>query len=128
MNNNNTITRPSQFTVKETMDKLEAILKQKSITVYARIDQQAEAAKAGIKLHGLEFLLFGNPQKGGLVMAENPEAALDLPLKVLVWEDQGHTVWVTYNNTEGIMQRFSLKAETAQLINIDPLIMALLKS
>ena len=124
---NNIITKQSPFTVKETIDKLEGILKQKNITIYARINQQKEAANAGITLNGLEFLLFGNPQRGGLVMVANPEAALDLPLKVLAWEDAQHTTWISYNNTAYIEQRFALNAETAQLTDIDPIITALLK-
>jgi len=126
MENKGIVTRLSKFTVKDTADKLEALLQQKNITVYLRINQQEEAAKAGIKLNGLEFLMFGNPQKGGQVMAIKPEAALDLPLKALVWEDEQHQTWVTYNETTVIQQRFSLSDEIANLTAIDQLITALL--
>ena len=126
MENTGRVTRLSKFTVKETADKLEALLKQKSITVYLRINQQEEAAKAGIKLNKLEFLMFGNPQKGGQVMAVNPEAALDLPLKALIWEDAQQKTWVTYNEPTVIQQRFSLSEEVANLTSIDQLITALL--
>ncbi|MET4080634.1 uncharacterized protein (DUF302 family) [Pedobacter sp. UYP30] len=126
MENNGIITRLSKLTVKETIDKLEAILKQKNITIYLRINQQAEAVKAGIKLDAIEFLLFGNPQKGGQVMAEKPEAAIDLPLKVLAWEDSVHKTWVTYNEANFIQQRFSLSEESARLIALDQMITALL--
>jgi uncharacterized protein (DUF302 family) len=127
MDNQGKITRRSSLTVKEIIDELEKMLVQKGITVYVRIDQQVEAAKAGITLNGLEFLLFGDPAKGGRVMADNPEAALDLPLKVLAWEDAQQQTWVTYNDTAYIRQRFGLSAETAGLINVDPLITALLQ-
>jgi len=121
------ISKQSKLNVKDTTDKFESILKQKGITVYARIDQQAEAAKAGIALNGIEFILFGNPGKGGHVMAENPEAALDLPLKLLVWEDAQHQTWISYNNPDSLMQRFSLTEQTALLTSIDPLVVLLLQ-
>lgn len=128
MDTNGRILRQSPFTVKETIDRLADLLKQNGVTIYARIDQQAEAAKYGISLKALEFLLFGNPQKGGLIMAENPAAALDLPLKVIAWEDAQLKTWVSYNESEYIRQRFSLSAETARFTNIDPMMIALLKS
>jgi uncharacterized protein (DUF302 family) len=126
MENKGIITRLSKLTVKAIIDNLEEILKQKNIPIYLRIDQQAEAAKAGIKLNAIEFLLFGNPQKGGKVMAENPVAAIDLPLKVLAWEDSAHQTWVTYNDAAFIQQRFSLSEEAISLIGIDQMITALL--
>jgi uncharacterized protein (DUF302 family) len=128
MDNQGKITKRSGLPVKQTMDKLEKMLVLKGITIYVRIDQQVEVAKAGITLNALEFLLFGDPAKGGRVMAANPEAALDLPLKVLAWEDAQQQTWLTYNDPAYIRQRFGLSAETAELINIDPLITALLQS
>lgn len=127
MNTNDRIIKQSPFSVKGTIDRLVELLKQKGITIYARIDQQAEAARAGITLRPLEFLLFGNPQRGGQVMVENPAAALDLPLKVLAWEDDEHRTWVTYNKPDFIRQRYSLSEATAALIDIDPLVSSLLK-
>jgi len=128
MNTTDRIIRQSPFSVKETIDRLASLLEQKGITIYARIDQQAEAARSGITLNALEFLLFGNPQRGGQVMAENPAAALDLPLKVLAWEDEQHISWVTYNEADYIRQRYSLSEVTARLLDVDPLITALLKA
>lgn len=128
MDNTDRITRQSPFPVKETIDRLAALLQQKGITIYARIDQQAEAARSGITLNALEFLLFGNPQRGGQIMAENPAAALDLPLKVIAWEDTRHTTWVAYNASDFIRKRYSLSETVAEFIDIDPLIASLLKS
>jgi len=123
----NVIRKKSKMSVKDAADKFAAILNQKGLTLYARIDQQAEAAKAGIVLNGIEFLLFGNPGKGGHVMVENPEAALDLPLKLLIWEDAQHQTWIGYNDPASLIERFSLKEQTAQLLNIEPLITLLLQ-
>lgn len=121
------ISKQSKLSVKDTTDKFEEILKQKGITIYARINQQAEAAKAAITLNAIEFLLFGTPGKGGHVMAENPKAALDLPLKLLVWEDAQHQTWISYNDPNELTKRFSLTEQTTQLISIDPLITLLLQ-
>ena len=127
METKNIISKKSMLGVRETTNKFEGILTQKGITVYARINQQAEAAKAGIALKGIEFLLFGNPGKGGQVMAENPEAALDLPLKLLVWEDAQHQTWVSYNDPASLTERFSLAEQTAKLTDIEPLVTLLLQ-
>jgi len=127
METKNIISKKSRLGVKETTDKFEGILTQKGITIYARINQQAEAAKAGIALKAIKFLLFGNPGKGGQVMAENPEAALDLPLKLLVWEDAQNQTWVSYNDPASLIERFSLAGQTAKLIDIEPLVTLLLQ-
>jgi len=127
METKNIISKKSTLGVKETSDKFEGILTQKGITIYARINQQAEAAKAGIVLRGIEFLLFGNPGKGGRVMAENPGAALDLPLKLLVWEDAQTQTWVSYNDPASLIERFSLAEQTARLTDIEPLVTLLLQ-
>ena len=127
METKNIISKKSRLGVKETTDKFEGILTQKGITIYARINQQAEAAKAGIALKAIEFLPFGNPGKGGQVMAENPEAALDLPLKLLVWVDAQNQTWVSYNDPASLIERFSLAEQTAKLTDIEPLVTLLLQ-
>src|SRR5580765_1168625 len=82
------IIRPSKYSVKETINRLVIFLEQHGVTVYTRINQQSEVQKAGIDIPPMEFILFGNPKAGGPIMAENPVAALDLPLKIIAWEDQ----------------------------------------
>lgn len=109
----------SAFSVKESIDRLENFLKQQGVTIYARIDQESEVEKSGGKLAPLEFLLFGNPKAGGPVMQEKPIAALDLPLKVIAWEDGQGKVWVAYNQAEYIKDRYGLSAETSAKLNID---------
>src|SRR5689334_22855087 len=86
----------SPYTVNDTMNRLASFLQEHGATIYARIDQQAEVRSAGINTLPLEFLLFGNPHAGGPIMAENPLAALDLPLKVIAWEDAQQRVWLAY--------------------------------
>src|SRR6201986_2176024 len=96
MNPNGVIIRPSGYSVKETIDRLQVFLLQHGATIYARIDQQAEVQKAGQNIPPLEFILFGNPKAGGPIMAENPLAALDLPLKAIAWEDKDGRAWLGY--------------------------------
>jgi uncharacterized protein (DUF302 family) len=84
--NNGIIGQPSPYSATETVDRLAAILQAKGITIFARLDQQMEAAKVGLSLHPTQLLLFGNPQAGTPLMVAEPTIALDLPLKILAWE------------------------------------------
>lgn len=116
------ITRESKYSVKETIDRLQAFLQQHGATIYARIDQQAEVQKAGLTLIPLEYLLFGNPKAGGVLMAENSLVALDLPLKVIAWEDDQKKVWISYNDGAYIEKRYTLSHIENSPVNLDPLI------
>ena len=109
----------SQYAVKETIDRLQSFLQQHGVTIYARIDQQSELAKTGQTIPPLEFLLFGNPKAGGPVMIENPLAALDLPLKIIAWEDYDKKVWVAYNEGSYVKERFSLSDAVSAALNLD---------
>ncbi len=115
-------TRKSQYSVKETIDHLQVALEQHNVTIYARIDQQQELQKVGLVIPPLEFLLFGNPAAGGQVMVENPMASLDLPLKVIAWEDEQQTVYIAYNSSGYIKDRYSLSAGVAARLDLDLLI------
>jgi uncharacterized protein (DUF302 family) len=121
------ITRESKYSVKETIDRLQAFLQQHGATIYARIDQQAEVQKAGLNLSPLEYLLFGNPKAGGALMAENPLVALDLPLKVIAWEDAQKKVWISYNEGAYIEKRYALSDTENSPVNLDPLISKVLE-
>jgi uncharacterized protein (DUF302 family) len=116
------VIRSSQYTVKETVDHLVVFLQQNGATIYARINQQSEVHNAGLKIYPLELILFGNPRAGGLVMIENPTAALDLPLKIIVWEDEKNKVWIAYNDAVYIEERYSLPPVLARILDIEPLI------
>ena len=90
---------------KDTMDRLETVVKEKSMTIFGRIDHTAGAAKVGKKLRPTELLIFGNPQGGTPFMECNQTAGIDLPLKVLVWEDASGQVWLGYNDPEFLARR-----------------------
>jgi uncharacterized protein (DUF302 family) len=114
------IIRPSKYSVKETIDRLQQFLRQHDVTIYARIDQQKEVNNTGQNIPPLEFMLFGNPKAGGPVMAENPIAALDLPLKVVAWEDRDKQVWLGYNDRSYISERYHLSGDISSPLDIDP--------
>jgi uncharacterized protein (DUF302 family) len=122
MNPEGVITRESKYSVKETIDRLQAFLQQHGATIYTRIDQQAEVQKAGLSLSPLEYLLFGNPKAGGALMAKNPLVALDLPLKVIAWEDAQNKIWISYNDARYIEDRYSILNTENTPLNLDLLI------
>jgi uncharacterized protein (DUF302 family) len=121
------ITQPSPYPVKETIDKLQAFLQQHGATIYARIDQQAELQKAGLNIPPLEFIMFGNPKAGGPLMIESPISALDLPLKIIAWEDDQKQVFIAYNEAGYIEERYSLLHKENSPLNLDNLVAMALK-
>jgi uncharacterized protein (DUF302 family) len=116
--NNGIITQPSPYSVIEAIDRLQAILIAKGITIFARIDQQAEAQKVGLSLRPTQLLLFGNPNAGTPLMVAQPLIALDLPLKILAWEAEDGKVSLSYNDPNYLKQRFSLSDELVKNIAV----------
>ena len=88
----------SNHSVDETVEKLKGILQAKGVTLFAVVDHSGEAEKVGMKMRPTKLLIFGNPKAGTPVMLAAPSSAIDLPLKILVWEDAQGQVWVTYNS------------------------------
>src|SRR6056297_2152321 len=88
----------SSYSTRQTMDRLEEIVTQKGLTVFARIDHAKGAKSIGKSLRPTELLIFGNPQGGTPFMECAQTVAIDLPLKALVWEDQEGKVWLSYND------------------------------
>lgn len=107
-NEKDIITLASPYSVKETIDRLENMLRSKGATIFARIDQQAAAQQAGLEMPATELLLFGNPKAGTALMLAKPLSGLDLPLKVLAWEDKDGKSWLSYNSFGYLQQRFAL--------------------
>lgn len=94
------VTRPSKYSVAETVDRLEAGLRQAGATVFARIDYAQSAREAGLELKPLVLILFGNPKAGTPLMAQSPTVGIDLPLKFLVWQDGSGKVFTTFNSAD----------------------------
>lgn len=90
---------------KDTMDRLENLVTQKGMTVFARIDHAAGAAKVGKTLRATEVMIFGNPAGGTPFMECSQTVGIDLPLKALVWEDASGQVWLGYNDPAFLAQR-----------------------
>ena len=113
----------SAHSVAQTVQRLESLLKERGVMIFARIDFSGDAARAGLTLREEQMLIFGNPKAGTPLMQSAPAAGLDLPLKALVWEDaEGHTQ-IAYNDPHYIIRRHGLDAAlAANLAAVVPLI------
>ncbi len=108
----------SNYPVDRTVENLQRILTSKGIPVFALIDHSGEAAKIGVKMLPTKLLIFGSPKAGTPIMLVAPTAALDLPLKVLVWQDQSERVWMSYNSVDFLQSRHEIPAELMQKISV----------
>ena len=114
---------PSHHSVAETVDRLQSMLKECGILVFARIDFSADAARAGLTMRPEQLLIFGNPKAGTPLMLAEPAAGIDLPLKALVWEDADEKTWVAYNDPDYLVRRHALApALSANLAAVLPII------
>ena len=102
------VTLASSRGVSDTVERLKALLTQKRIQVFAHIDHAAAAAKVGLTLRPTQVVIFGNPQAGTPLMQSQQTIGLDLPLRVLVWEDAAGKVWLTYRRVENLARRHSV--------------------
>lgn len=110
--------RPSQRSVTETVEALRQLLHAKGITLFALVDHDGEAAKAGLTMRPTKLLIFGNPKGGTPLMIAAPSVAIDLPLKILVWEDHDGAVWVSYNSPKFLQERHNLPGDLIRNIAI----------
>ena len=115
---NGIVNRPAQHSVDETVEKLKGILRAKGITLFALVDHSGEAEKVGMKMKPTKLLIFGNPKAGTPLMLAAPSIAIDLPLKILVWEDSQGQVWVSYNTAGFLQKRHVLPADLVQNIAV----------
>jgi uncharacterized protein (DUF302 family) len=115
---NGIVDKPSNHSVDETVEKLEGILQSKGVTLFATVDHSGEAAKTGMKMRPTKLLIFGNPKGGTPLMLAAPSSAIDLPLKILVWEDEQGKVWVSYNSPTYLQKRHGFPADLVQNIAV----------
>jgi uncharacterized protein (DUF302 family) len=108
----------SSYGPQDTMNRLEAAVKAKGMTVFARIDHAAGAAGAGLSLRPTEVLIFGNAKAGTPLMQSVQTIGLDLPLKALVWQDRSGMTWLSYNDPAWLAQRHGLDGETLAVVGI----------
>jgi uncharacterized protein (DUF302 family)/uncharacterized membrane protein YidH (DUF202 family) len=109
---------PSRHSVDETVEKLKGILAAKGVALFALVDHSGEAEKVGMKMPPTKLLIFGNPKAGTPLMLAAPSVAIDLPLKILVWEDGQGKVWVSYNSPAYLQERHGLPQELLQNIAV----------
>ena len=107
---NGIVNKPSRHSVDETVARLKGILQAKGVALFALVDHSGEAEKVGMKMRPTQLLVFGNPKAGTPLMLAAPSSAIDLPLKILVWEDEKSQVWISHNSPEYLQKRhgFSL--------------------
>jgi uncharacterized protein (DUF302 family) len=110
-------TIPSNYGPKDTMDRLEAAVTAKGMTVFARIDHAAGAAGVGLPLRPTEVLIFGNAKAGTPLMQSVHTIGIDLPLKALVWQDMSGNTWLSYNDPVWLAKRHGLGHETEAAVS-----------
>jgi uncharacterized protein (DUF302 family) len=102
------VTIPTQHSVDEAVRRLEQILADKGIQLFALVDHSGEAEKAGLQMPPTKLAIFGSPKAGTPLMLATPSIAIDLPLKLLIWEDKSGSVWISYNAPAYLMARHEL--------------------
>ena len=113
----------SRHSVAATLERLEALLKERGVMIFARIDFGGDAARAGLTMRPEQMLIFGNPKAGTPLMQAVPAAGIDLPLKALVWEDAEGRTQIAYNDPQYVIRRHGLDATfAANLAAVVPLI------
>jgi uncharacterized protein (DUF302 family) len=99
------VTIPTQHSVDEAVRRLEQMLADKGIQLFALVDHSGEAEKAGMQMPPTKLVIFGSPKAGTPLMLATPSIAIDLPLKLLIWEDKNGSVWISYNAPAYLMTR-----------------------
>src|SRR5579859_855402 len=123
------VTRPSPFSVEETLERLQEAIHSRNMSLFAHIDHSGEARRVGLKMHEAHVLIFGNPKGGTPLMIASPLLALDLPLKVLVWQSENGQVWVSYASVAYLKARYSIPQElVGNIAVVDTLIQQTLQS
>jgi uncharacterized protein (DUF302 family) len=102
---------PGNHSVDETVEKLKKILEEKGVALFALVGHSGEAEKVGMKMRPTKLLIFGSPKAGTPIMLAAPSVAIDLPLKILIWEDNDGKVWISYISPEYLQERHRLPNE-----------------
>ncbi len=112
------VSKPSKYSVDDTVARFESLLNSKGIKLFALVDHSGEAEKAGLKMPPTKLLIFGNPAGGTPVMLAAPSIAIDLPLKVLVWQDAAGAVWISFNDPAYLQARHNVPSDLAKNISV----------
>ena len=115
---NGIVTLPSHHSVEQTIGRLEETLLARGVKLFALIDHSGEAERAGMQMPPTKLLIFGNPKAGTPLMIAAPSIAIDLPLKLLVWEDANGKVWISYNSSAYLQARHGLPPDLVQTVAV----------
>ena len=118
VSDNGLITISSPYSVKDTIDRVETDIKLKGLTVFARVDHAAGAMEVDLSLAPTLLLIFGNARGGTPLMQAKQQVGIDLPLKMLAWQDTSGQTWLTYNDLHWIAQRHGLGDEVDQTVKV----------
>ena len=113
------VTKPSKYSVAESMDRVEAAAKGVGASIFARIDYQKMSKKVKVDIRPNQLLIFGRGAGGPYIIKEAPLAGIDIPFKALVWEDSQGKVWVSHTNGSFIDKRYAVKRAASYVKNID---------
>jgi len=116
--NRGIIDKPSNHSVEQTIERLKRVLQSNGVNLFAVVDHSGEAEKLGMKMRPTKLLIFGSPKAGTPLMLAAPSIAIDLPLKILVWEDSQGKVWVSYNSPDYLEKRHGLPQKLLQNIAV----------
>lgn len=116
---NGIITKPSKYSVADTIGRLEKMVRAKGFTIFAMIDHAAAAKRDGLTMPPAQLLIFGNPKGGTPLMLAAPTSAIDLPLKALAWQDAAGKVWLSYNTAEYLKERHDIGGKDEAIKHLD---------
>jgi uncharacterized protein (DUF302 family) len=111
------IDRASNHSVDETLDRLRGVVQSRGLTLFALVDHSGEAEKVGMKMPPTKLVIFGSAKAGTPLMLAAPSVAIDLPLKILVWQDADGKAWVSYNNPAYLQERHRFPTDLLQNIS-----------
>ena len=115
---NGILNKRSNYSVDETLERLKRALQAKGVTVFAVVDHSGEAEKVGLKMRPTKLVIFGSPKAGTSLMLAAPSSAIDLPLKILIWEGSEGKVWVSYNSPAYLQERHGLPQDLVKNIAV----------
>ena len=121
-------TQASKYGFQETQTRLEAVLKENGLILFAKIDHAEGAHSIGLKMQPATVTIFGNPKGGTPFMVASPEAAIDFPLKALLWEDTSGKVFLSYNTVASIVTRHHIKGQEDLAKKLDGLLATIAKT
>jgi len=115
---NGIVNEPSNHSVDETVDRLKAIVQASGAVLFRLVDHSGEVEKVGLEMKPTKLLIYGNPNAGTPLMLASPSTAIDLPLKMLVWEDAEEKVWIAYNSPEYLQKRHGFPEDLLPNISV----------